>query len=273
MTLRWPAHRTSQPKVPCTWGFLTNMLVMAPWPVFTCLGFVSVSLRGSYRFWFVGLRALPGSGACAVRSVFLEQRPSAPCTRSLGWGRGRTCWEETCSLELQAEHEMRGGMGCGGSRREGLPAEVRAGGGAGRPSHGGPGSVRSSVWHRHRGGRSAGRAVSCVRAGTWLPALRTPSRLPPPQSPGGRSALRLFVGVKKCRCRDFRNVVGDSDFRRSLFLRAPQASPCTPARPSCSAASTITKLFPLCGAPASPETWTAPPRGSTTRTPSPTRPW
>lgn len=41
MTLRWPAHRTSQPKVPCTWGFLTNMLVMAPWPVFACLGFVS----------------------------------------------------------------------------------------------------------------------------------------------------------------------------------------------------------------------------------------
>lgn len=72
-----------------------------------------------------------------------------------------------------------------------------------------------------RGAGEEGRAVSCVRAGTWLPALRTSSRLPPPQSPGGRSALRLLVGVKKCRCRDFRNVVGDSDFQRSLFPSCP----------------------------------------------------
>lgn len=184
-----------------------------------CLVRVStlVSLRGSYRFWFVGLRALPGSGACAVRSVFLEQRPSAPCTRSLGWGRGTTCWEETCSLELQAEHEMRGGMRRGGSRREGLPAEVRAGGGAGsaqpwRPRECAEQRLAPPQGRPQRGSGEEGRAVSCIRASTWLPALRTPLRLPPPQSPGGHSALRLLVGVKKCRCRDFRNVVGDSDF-------------------------------------------------------------
>lgn len=212
MTLRWPAHRTSQSKVPCTWGFLTNMLVMAPWPVFACFGFVS----SVCPLWSLSV-GLTVSGACAVRSVFLEQRPSAPCTRSLGWGRGRTCWEETCSLELQAEHEMRGGMRRGGSRREGLPAEVRAGGGAGsaqpwRPRECAEQRLALPQGRPQRGSGEEGRAVSCIRASTWLPALRTPLRLPPPQSPGGHSALRLLVGVKKCRCRDFRNVVGDSDF-------------------------------------------------------------
>lgn len=75
MTLRWPAHRTSQSKVPCTWGFLTNVLVMAPWPVFTCLGFVSLlcvhfGLYLCVLLFLVGLSELGlGLAPCAALSV------------------------------------------------------------------------------------------------------------------------------------------------------------------------------------------------------------